>query len=106
MCAVSYRRACRHALACWLHCPLLAAHRIAGISDLPGSKTWYPSWNSFAQASTPTHELGHNLGLGHSNTSIPYGDYSSCMGNNDGVSGTSIPGLCYAFPQQVFLGCE
>ena len=84
----------------------------AGIGDIPGSMTWYTSWSAFAQAATPTHELGHNLGLGHSNkldnnnAVVPYGDYSSCMGNNDGVSGPPIPGLCYAFPQQVFLGCE
>ena len=79
---------------------------------MPGLQTWYPGWGAFSQAFTPTHELGHNLGLGHSQklldsgAIVAYGDYSSCMGNNDGVSGSSFPGLCYAFPQQVFLGCE
>ena len=34
------------------------------------------------------------------------GDGSSCMGNDDLAVGSSTPGLCFAFPQQVYLGCE
>ena len=59
--------------------PLPARGGGAGIGGLPGSQTWYSSWGAFSKAYTPTHELGHNLGLGHSQTVlasgavVPYG---------------------------------
>ena len=72
-----------------------------GMGSVPGTNSWYPSWGYMSDPSPVAHEAGHNLGMGHSGyNGAEYGDSSSRM------SGSYRSGLCYAWPQQVYLGCE
>jgi hypothetical protein len=83
----------------------------AGQGDVPGSHTWL---NGEMNTWASVHELGHNLGLAHSNfalctdngqmvpysatcTYIEYGDPDSAMGNG-GAAGM------YAASQEAYLG--
>ena len=68
---------------------------------MPGTNSWYPSWDYTTNSYLVAHEAGHNLGLHHSTyNGDEYGDISSAMATPFRL------GLCYAWPQQAYLGCE
>ena len=81
--------------------PLGGACDWGGMGSMPGTNSWYPSWDYTTNSYLVAHEAGHNLGLHHSTyNGDEYGDISSAMATPFRL------GLCYAWPQQAYLGCE